>query len=281
MRRAPQSPPSTWRFIIALRLWARTMIAHHAALAPNSPLGSRPPARSSFITACASSLLPIVRPDGEFDHPEALVLALGAILQKTLLIAGRIRAQVKLRYAARQQARRLFENAQLLVPGRNIAVAELRMHDQALLRPPGVERLIGLEALVTVQRLTLVRLDQRGVHVERRLRRRALRLNRPQKLAVHPPQAGHARARRRDERPSGFPPRLLAGIVKSRKPSPRRMRRGQRARPLPPPPPRLGPPFRPAPPIGFRRSHQPTQTAVRLQPVEIVETIAPGKVQQD
>src|SRR5271166_3475764 len=34
------------------------MIAHHAALAPNSPLGSRPPARSSFITACASSLLP-------------------------------------------------------------------------------------------------------------------------------------------------------------------------------------------------------------------------------
>src|SRR5271166_5569589 len=47
MRRAAQSPPSTRRFIIALRLRARTMIAHHAALAPNSPLGSRPPARSS------------------------------------------------------------------------------------------------------------------------------------------------------------------------------------------------------------------------------------------
>ena len=24
MRRAPQSPPTTWRFIIALRLWARS-----------------------------------------------------------------------------------------------------------------------------------------------------------------------------------------------------------------------------------------------------------------
>ena len=58
----------------------------------------------------------------------------------------------KLGHALRQQARRLFENAQLLVPGRNIAVAEFRMHDQTLLRPPGVERLIGHEALVTVQR---------------------------------------------------------------------------------------------------------------------------------
>src|SRR5208337_4826534 len=31
----------------------------------------------------------------------------------------------------------LFENAQLLMPRRHVAVAELRMHDQALLGPPG------------------------------------------------------------------------------------------------------------------------------------------------
>src|SRR5208283_4172292 len=125
------------------------------------------------------------------------------------------------------------------------------------------------------------RLNERGVHVERRLRRRMLRLNRLQKIAVHPPQARHALARRRDERPSGFPPRLLAGIEKPRKPPARRMRRGQRARPLPPPAPRLGAPLPPALPVSFRRSHQPAQTAVRLQPVEIVETLTPRKVQQE
>ena len=38
--------PSTSRFITAFRLWARIMIVHHAALAPNSPLGIRPPASS-------------------------------------------------------------------------------------------------------------------------------------------------------------------------------------------------------------------------------------------
>ncbi len=85
-----------------------------------------------------------------------------------------------------------------------------------------------------------------------------------QKIAVHPPQARHAPARRQDERPSGFPPRLLAGIVKPRKPPARRMRRGQRARPLPPPAPRLGPPLPPSAPVRVRGPHQPAQTAVRL-----------------
>src|SRR4051794_15401740 len=46
MRRATHAGPSTSRFITAFRLWARIMIVHHAALAPNSPLGIRPPARS-------------------------------------------------------------------------------------------------------------------------------------------------------------------------------------------------------------------------------------------
>jgi len=72
------------------------------------------------------------------------------------------------------------------------------------------------------------------------------RPGRPQKLAVHPPQARYAAARGRDERPSGLPPRLLAGVVEPRKPPARRIRRGQRARPLPSPAPRLGPPLPPA-----------------------------------
>ena len=155
------------------------------------------------------------------------------------------------------------------------------MHDQALLGPPGVERLIGLEVLVAVERFALLRLDERSVHVERRLRHRMLRPGCPQKLAVHPPQAGDAAARGRDERPSGLPPRLLARVVKPRKPPARRIRRGQRARPLPSPAPRLGPPLPPAPPVRLRRPHKPAQPGVRLQSVEIIETLTPGKVQQD
>ena len=58
MRRATHAGPSTSRFITAFRLWARIMSVHHAALAPNSPLGIRPPARSVFMTAWTSSLLP-------------------------------------------------------------------------------------------------------------------------------------------------------------------------------------------------------------------------------
>src|SRR3954447_7499610 len=42
MRFVTHAGPSTSRFITAFRLWARIMIVHHAALAPNSPLGIRP-----------------------------------------------------------------------------------------------------------------------------------------------------------------------------------------------------------------------------------------------
>ena len=52
------SLPNTNRFTAEFRLNANTVIAHHAALAPNSPDGSLPPAKSSFSTACTSSPLP-------------------------------------------------------------------------------------------------------------------------------------------------------------------------------------------------------------------------------
>jgi hypothetical protein len=53
------SPPGRAKIrIAACRLKASSIIPHHAALAPNFPLGKHPPARSVFITACASSLFP-------------------------------------------------------------------------------------------------------------------------------------------------------------------------------------------------------------------------------
>ena len=58
MRLAAQLQPSAKRFISRVRLKPRIASAHHAALAPNSPDGSCPPARSDFVAECASSLLP-------------------------------------------------------------------------------------------------------------------------------------------------------------------------------------------------------------------------------
>ena len=42
--------PHTSRFMAELRLKASTAMAHQAALAPNRPEGSRPPAKSFFST---------------------------------------------------------------------------------------------------------------------------------------------------------------------------------------------------------------------------------------
>src|SRR5271166_4969372 len=84
MRRAAQSPPSARRFIIALRLWARTMIAHHAALAPNRPLGSRPGEivlhhGVRFLALAAALALPadqvVARQRAVGDEAEQLVAA--------------------------------------------------------------------------------------------------------------------------------------------------------------------------------------------------------------
>ena len=51
-------PPNASRFIAELRLKASTAMAHHAALAPNSPDGSLPAARSLFRTLWTCSPLP-------------------------------------------------------------------------------------------------------------------------------------------------------------------------------------------------------------------------------
>jgi hypothetical protein len=68
-------------------------------------------------------------------------------------------------------AQALFHDAQLLVSGRHVAVAEFRIEHRSLFRPPTVQRLIRLEMLVAEQRVALVRFNQRRVHVQRRRRR--------------------------------------------------------------------------------------------------------------
>ena len=58
IRREAQEPPKTKRFMIVLKFIAKIMIHHQAAFSPKSPDGSYPPAKSPFITECASSDFP-------------------------------------------------------------------------------------------------------------------------------------------------------------------------------------------------------------------------------
>ena len=58
MRRNTQDPPKTRHFMIVLRFIANIMIHQQAAFSPKSPDGNFPPAKSPFITECASSDFP-------------------------------------------------------------------------------------------------------------------------------------------------------------------------------------------------------------------------------
>ncbi len=85
---------------------------------------------------------------GELDHAEALVAALGAVLEQVLLVACRVGAHEDLFHSRRQRGQRFLEHAQLFITRRHVAVAKLRVHDQLLLGPINVEGLVGLEVLV-------------------------------------------------------------------------------------------------------------------------------------
>ena len=104
---------------------ARPRTARSAALRrrdrPSSPDAlprSYPSARAASGSACSNS--PVTSASTANSITPKLVLALGAILEKILLIGGRVRAQIELGHPRRQKARRLFENAQLLVPRRTL-----------------------------------------------------------------------------------------------------------------------------------------------------------------
>ena len=96
-----------------------------------------------------------------------------------------------------------LQHPQLLVPGGNIPVAELRVQDRALLSPETVQRLIGLEPFVAVQRIPLVGLDQRGVHVQRRRRRGLVCLNAAEQRLIDLPQAAELLRHVRNDRGAG------------------------------------------------------------------------------
>ena len=235
-------------------------------------LGRRPHSRAESLGHVGA--------DRELDHAKARVFSLAAIEQQLFLIARRVRTQRDCPHAVRQMAQAVFQDAQLLVSGGHVAVAELRIEHRALLRPPAVQRLIRLELLVAKQRLALVRLNQRRVHVQRRRGRGLTLLQKVQQRLVHPPETAQFLRHRRNERH----PRDRLGrgwIIEPFQPARQRRRRGRRPLALAPPAAFQRPPFGARKQILLDRPQDRRKAAVALQPFDVFHAVAAGQIQEN
>ena len=93
-------------------------------------LGRRPHSRAESLGHVGA--------DRELDHAKARVFSLAAIEQQLFLIARRVRTQRDCPHAVRQMAQAVFQDAQLLVSGGHVAVAELRIAQNG--RPAATHR---------------------------------------------------------------------------------------------------------------------------------------------
>src|SRR5450631_2448659 len=195
MRRVAHSAPKTKRFIVVLRFMAMIMIVHHAAFTPKRAEGIFPPARSSFITACAFSLIPQRSRCQRMSASPGIVKRL-VTTPKSLkrpafpnscvgkgnvgaLICGSSSCRSGSRMARKRYFgaslrplpihERVLEHAQLLKSRRNVAVAKLRMQHEVMLGPVRVERLIRAKMFVRKERVGFMRLHQRRILIERRM----------------------------------------------------------------------------------------------------------------
>ena len=104
---------------------------------------------------------------GEFDPAEAgMFVFVIAIPQQIVLISCRIRAEPDGRYLLGQQGKGMDEYAPLFVSRRDVPVPELRVEDESLLRPVGIQGLVGFEPLIGEKGMLLLCCDEGCVHVE-------------------------------------------------------------------------------------------------------------------
>ena len=128
--------------------------------------------------------------------------------------ARRVRPNPYLLDPVWKQIERLLKNPQDLEPRRHVAIPELRVEDLTLFGPPHVERLVGLEALVTEQGGRLVGRCQSRVRVQRRRIAGVPPLNERLELPIHRDQLFQVLVRCGDERLTWDTEFLLFGIVK-------------------------------------------------------------------
>src|SRR5208283_404930 len=127
IRFVTQPFPSTSRFIAAFRFNARIISVHQAALAPNSPDGSCPPARSDFIALAA----PLTQPP---DDLIGRVVPVGHDTEQFVnaLLTKRLRREWQVRLIAQCQLTQWFTDRQKpvirplpAVPGPGWHIADL------------------------------------------------------------------------------------------------------------------------------------------------------------
>ena len=106
------------------------------------------------------------------------------IRHKVVLVPCRIGAQTYRLHSGREKGKGVEEDAELLVARRDIAVPELRMKDQTMFCPVGIQGLIGSVSLVREECILFLRLDERGIHIERRDVMRVSPLNRGNEVSV-------------------------------------------------------------------------------------------------
>jgi hypothetical protein len=87
-------------------------------------------------------------------------------LQDRGLVQGAVRAEGELRDSLGQIAHGLFENAHVAAAGRDLAVPELIMQDQILLRPEHEHRLGAARPVVGDRGGVLVALHEGRVHIQ-------------------------------------------------------------------------------------------------------------------
>src|SRR3990172_5965576 len=251
-------------------------------LAPATPLAEqRPPLRFLHLRHRLFELQRHRSPHRKTDHPEPLVRPLGAIAQQIISVTGCIAAEKHLLHAFRKTRKGLLQNPHQIVVRRNVPVTKLRVRHNPLLRPVHRQRLGRTVMLVAEQRLLLLRLHQRRVHVQSRCGHRMPPLHKTHQVPVHHPQPPQCTVGHREERLTRLPQNLLRWIVKRRQVPERRRGRGDATTPI------LTPPTLQLTTRATTQTvplHTPQQTAESLVPFQnpqIVHALTPRQLQQD
>src|SRR3954451_6725848 len=146
----------------------------------------RLPVRLGHGPGSLAELLGHIGADRELDYPEPCLPHSTAADP-----AGSPPTQINLGYAdGRRRGQTIFQHPKLLITSRDIAVSELRVQHDALLRPPAGQWLVGLEPLVAGQCFAFVGFDQRAV--QGRHRQPPVRLEKSEQRRGHRARTGSA-----------------------------------------------------------------------------------------
>ena len=121
---------------------------------------------------------------GELNPPKGGVSLL-AVLHEIMLIPGSVGTEIDLFHLFGKEIEGLFQDPELFKTCGNISVPELRMEHQLCFSPPDIEGLIGLKAFIGKERVFLLCLHERGIHIKGRFCRGAVLLDGGDEVPVY------------------------------------------------------------------------------------------------